>query len=77
MSRTIQDHDLREWEVFASAANSGFADTSQIIFNCLSDRHLRPRVVELDDDVAQAEKRVAEGSQTELQELLERAHRYD
>jgi hypothetical protein len=77
MSRTIQDPDFREWEVFASAANSGFADKSQIIFNCLSDRHLRPRVVELDDDVAEAEKRVAEGSQAELQEMLQQAHRYD
>jgi hypothetical protein len=77
MTRRIQDNNFLEWEVFASAANSGFADTSQIVFNCLSDRLLRPRVVELKDDVAEAEKIVNEGTPAELLQMLQNSHTLD
>ena len=73
MSRTIQDADFLEWEVFASAAESGFADSSKLVFNCLSNRWLRPRAVELDGDVADAERIVAEGTAGELREMFDRA----
>ena len=77
MSRTIQDADFLEWEVFASAAVSGFADHSQLVFNCLSNRWLRPRAVELEGDVAEAERLVAEGSPIELLEIFQRAEPID
>ena len=73
MSRTIQDADFLEWEVFASAAESGFSDRAQVVFNCLSNRWLRPRAVELEGDVADAERLVVEGSPVELLEMLQRA----
>ena len=77
MSRTIQDADFLEWEVFASAAESGFADHSQLVFNCLSNRWLRPRAVDLEGDVAEAEKLVAEGSPRELLEIFQTAKPID
>lgn len=77
MSRTIQDSDFLEWEVFASAADSGFADHSQIVFNCLTNRLLRPRAVGLEVDVANAEKIVAAGAATELADLFRRARPLD
>jgi hypothetical protein len=73
MSRLIQDADFLQWEVFASAATSGFADHSQLVFNCLSNRWLRPRAVELESDVAEAERLVADGSPVELLEIFQRA----
>jgi hypothetical protein len=73
MSRTIQDADFLQWEVFASAAPSGFADHSQLVFNCLSNRWLRPRAVELESDVAEAERLVVEGSPSQLLEIFTRA----
>ena len=73
MSRTIQDADFLEWEVFASAAESGFADRAQLVFNCLSNRWLRPRAVELDGDVADAERIVADGTPVELLEMFRKA----
>ena len=77
MSRTIQDADFLEWEVFASAADSGFADHSQVVFNCLSNRWLRPRAVELEGDVAVAERLVADGSSVELLEMFQQAKPID
>ena len=73
MSRTIQDADFLEWEVFASSAASGFADRAQLVFNCLSNRWLRPRAVELDGDVADAERIVADGTPVELLEMFRKA----
>jgi hypothetical protein len=77
MSRTIQDADFLEWEVFASAAESGFADHSQVVFNCLSNRWLRPRAVELEGDVAEAERLVADGSPVELLKIFQTAKPID
>ena len=73
MSRTIQDANLLEWEVFASAADSGFSERPQIVFNCLTNRMLRPRVVELAGDVADAERLIAKGTQADLTALFQRA----
>ena len=69
MSRTLTDKNMLTWEVYPS----GGADRSHIIFNCLSNRMLRPRFVVADGDEADAERAVIEASPEQLQEMLRRS----
>ena len=69
MSKTIVDKNMLTWEVYPS----GGADRSHIVFNCLSNRMLRPRFVVASGDEADAERAVLEASNDQLQEMLSRS----
>lgn len=70
MSRTFQDADLLKWEAYASGGPHGYSDGARIVFNCLSDRARRARVVVLGGDQSDAEREVAEASDGRLAQLL-------
>jgi len=71
MSRTIQDDDFRVWEVYPSAGAEGYVDDPHIIFNCLTNRMIRPRYVEVEGaDEAEAERLVVEAPDPVLKEML-------
>jgi hypothetical protein len=69
MSRKILDANLLTWEVYASG---GPSDRSSIVFNCLSNRMIRPRYVPAEGE-SDAERVVSEASNEKLQEMLRRA----
>jgi hypothetical protein len=71
--RTFQDHDFLVWEVYSSGGSHGFSDNPNVIFNCLTQQDARPRSVELGKDEADAQRRIAGMSDTELIELLAQA----
>lgn len=73
MSRTFQDRDLMVWEVYPSAGDFGYSERPHLVFNCLSDRLLHPRFVELEGDEADAERLVADSSEPQLSALLEQS----
>ena len=73
MARTFQDGDLVTWEVYPSGGDFGFAQRPHLVFNCLTDRSVRPRYVELDGDEADGEKLVVTADDGALRSLLERA----
>ena len=70
MSRTFQDPDLLKWEAYASGGAHGYAEEARIVFNCLSDRGRRARVVQIGGDQSDAERMVAEASEERLAQLL-------
>jgi hypothetical protein len=70
MTRTILDKNLLTWEVYASGGPSA---EPNIVFNCLSNRMIRPRFVSTDGDAADAERIVSEASNEKLQEMLRAA----
>ena len=74
MSRVIQDANLELWEAYASVGDFGFPDHATIVFQCLSDRSRRARVVERDGNKAAAENEVATLSDDQLRELLGATH---
>lgn len=73
MSRTILDQNMLTWEVYPSGGAYGASDQPQVIFNCLSNRMLRPRYVSLHGGDADAERRISLASNEELLELLRRS----
>lgn len=73
MSRTIVDADLRQWEVFASAGPSGYADPAALVFRCRSDGDVPSRGLTVDGDKSEAEAAVLRSTPEELRALLERA----
>ena len=70
MTRTILDPNLLTWEVYASG---GPSDQPNIVFNCLSNRMIRPRYVRTEGDEADAERIVSEASNEQLQEMLSKS----
>jgi len=71
MARTIQDDDLRVWEVYPSSGAEGLHDDACIVFNCLTNRLIRPRYVEVDGaDGAEAERLVVQAPDLALKEML-------
>ena len=70
MSRTFQDSNLLKWEAYASGGPHGYAANARIVFNCLSDRSRRARVVQIDGDQSDAERQVAEATEQRLAQLL-------
>jgi len=71
MARTIQDDDFRVWEVYPSAGEEGFSEDPYIVFNCLTNRMIRPRYVEVEGaDEAEAERLVVEAPDPVLKEML-------
>ena len=73
MSRTFQDSNLLKWEAYASGGAHGYSEEARIVFNCLSDRSRRARVVQLGGDQSEAEREVTNASDGRLAELLARA----
>lgn len=69
-SRKILDKNFLTWEVYASG---GPSDQPNIVFNCLSNRAIRPRYVRAEGDEADAQRVVSEASTEQLQEMLGQA----
>jgi hypothetical protein len=72
-TRSFQDHDFLVWEVYASGGRFGFSDNPHVVFHCLTQPAIRPRVIELGRNEADAERMLREMSSAELVELLEGA----
>lgn len=73
MTRTILDQDMLTWEVYPSGGPHGVNNKPYIMFNCLSNRMLRPRYVSLTGDEADAERRVVLASNEELLAMFRQA----
>jgi hypothetical protein len=73
MSRTIQDHDFLEWEVYSSGGAHGFSDNPDVIFNCLTLPDLPPRSIAIGLDPVDAQKRIEEMDDAALLVLLKKA----
>lgn len=73
MSRTFTDENLLVWEAYPSGGDFGFSENPYVVFNCLSNRLLRPRRVTHDGDEADAERTVRQASASELAGMLQRA----
>jgi hypothetical protein len=69
--RTFQDRNFLVWEVYPSGGAHGFSDNPHIVFNCLTQKQLRPRFTDLGTDEADAQRRVVEASDDELLTMLE------
>lgn len=72
MSRQLIDPNLLTWEAYPSSGPFGFPEKPKVVFNCLSDPDLRARVVSVDGDSADAERRLQEMTTGDLQALFER-----
>ena len=72
MSRMFQDENLLTWEVYPTGGPFGHTDKPFIVFNCLSNRMLRPRYVSTVGE-AEAERTLADASNEELRALFERS----
>jgi hypothetical protein len=70
MSKTFTDENLLVWEAYPSGGDFGFSRHPYIVFNCLSNRMLRPRVIERGANEAEAERVVSTASQRDLLELF-------
>jgi hypothetical protein len=71
--RTFQDRNFLVWEVYSSGGRHGFSDRPHVIFNCLTQRDIRPRSTELGENEAEAQHILAQAAEPELLALLERA----
>ncbi len=69
--KTFSDRDLRVWEAYPS--DCGIKDEPHIVFNCLSNRMVRPRELDFGGDEAEAEGVVQGASETELLQMLDRS----
>ena len=72
MSRTILDDNMLAWEVYPSGPH-GDSPRPCVVFNCMSNRMLRPRYVYVKGDEADAERNIGLASNEELLELLEQS----
>jgi hypothetical protein len=77
MSRTFTDDDLLTWEAYASGGRFGLAIRPNVIFNCLTDTHRRPRFVPLKGDEADAESTVHAMSDDQLRAMLRESEELD
>jgi hypothetical protein len=73
MPRTFQDRNFLVWEVYPSGGKHGFSDNPHIVFNCLTQKQLRPRYADLGTDSADAQRRVVEASDAALLQMLEQS----
>ncbi len=73
MARTFLDENLLIWEAYPSGGSFGYATNPHIVFNCLSNRALRPRYVKTTGDEADAEQKIALASEEELRQLFKKA----
>jgi hypothetical protein len=70
MSRTFQDENFLVWEAFTSAGAFGDPEAPHVVFNCLSNRTMRPRVVELEGEEEDAQRTVQTVPEAELLRLF-------
>ncbi len=77
MSRKFQDDNFLVWEAFPSGGDFGFDEDVKIIFHCVTDRRMRPRYVETEDDSADAEQQIQRASAAELLALLNHSREID
>ncbi|HEX6559507.1 MAG TPA: hypothetical protein VF021_08590 [Longimicrobiales bacterium] len=77
MRNTFVDANLLVWEVFPSGGDFGFPQDPQIVFNCLSNRMLRPRFVKHQGDEAEAARFVQNASTQQLRTLFETSSELD
>ncbi|MGH7445143.1 MAG: hypothetical protein ACREKM_09715 [Longimicrobiales bacterium] len=77
MSRSFQDNNFLVWEAFPSGGRFGFDDDVNIIFHCVTDRRLRPRFVQTEDDSADAEQQIQRATAAELLALLNNSREID
>jgi hypothetical protein len=73
MSKTFVDPNLLVWEAYPSGGPHGFSENPFIVFNCLSNRMMRPRVLEQTGDEADAERVIVRASQADLAGLFKRS----
>jgi hypothetical protein len=73
MTRTFQDRNFLVWEVFPSGGRRAYASSPHLIFHCLTQRDIRPRYLAGGSHEADAERHVADVTDAELLEMLERA----
>ncbi|HET9439330.1 MAG TPA: hypothetical protein VFO52_04135 [Longimicrobiales bacterium] len=73
MSRTFLDENMLTWEVYPSGGSFDYATHPHIVFNCLSNRALRPRYITTIDDDADAERTISLASNEQLHELFKRS----
>ena len=70
MSKTFTDDNLLVWEAYPSGGDFGFSARPYIVFNCLSNRLLRPRVIEHGENEAAAERVIVGATQKDLLDLF-------
>ena len=73
MSRTFQDENFLVWEAFASTGDFGYPEAPQVVFNCLSNKTIRPRYVKLEGWEPEAQRRIQSVSDDELLKLFQTA----
>lgn len=71
MAKTFLDNDLLLWEVYPSTGAFGFPENPKIVFNCLTNRAKRARVVEAPGDEADAAATLQHASTKELLAMFE------
>ncbi|HET7274605.1 MAG TPA: hypothetical protein VFI91_05470 [Longimicrobiaceae bacterium] len=77
MARTLNDPDLRTWEVYSSSGKSGFSEEAKIIFNCLSVPDLRARYVVYAGDGADAAEAIQDMPEDHLLKLFQESVEVD
>ena len=70
MARTFQDANFLEWQAFATTGKHGFDEDPNIVFQCLTLRDMRPRIIALGGIEAEAQARVINATDAELVEML-------
>lgn len=73
MSRTFLDENMLTWEAYPTGGPYGFTDSPFIVFNCLSNRMLRPRYVSTVGDEADAERTISIASNEQLRAMFDRS----
>jgi hypothetical protein len=72
MSKTFLDDNLLTWEAYASGGAFEAAEHPFIVFNCLSNRMLRPRFISGGDE-ANAAGKLAAASSAQLRDMFKRS----
>ncbi len=73
MARTFQDQNFLIWEAFPSTGPFGYPDAAYIVFNCLSNKTIRPRYIELKAAEPAAQKELQTIGDAALLKLFETA----
>jgi hypothetical protein len=73
MAKTFQDRNFLVWEAYPSGGRHGASEHPHVVFQCLTQRDIRPRFLRAGMHEADAERLVAEASPADLLEMLERA----
>jgi hypothetical protein len=73
MSRMFLDDNMLTWEVYPSGGAFEAAEHPFVVFNCLSNRMLRPRYLPGGEGAGDASRVIATASGAQLRELLKRS----